>query len=699
MPLQPNEPSYYTPSSTYYSINYIVQAVVGGVDVNEEKVANMNKENLKAFLLGRIPSTADDPKDLKELTDLIPKLKADPAKREERRDLSRRARENLAELGARLKFAWKNFNVSKRYLNVLLMRDDTNADLQESTRRYNTIVLGTPEERGELLEERINSVADLFFRVVNEGISDKEVIDDLEKYHNMQDLVANSEEYLKDKNFEISPEARALLVKMHRHMGEINVPWQRVRIIANPNYEHLEIPELITADKQTMRRLNSYLDGTVNANGKRTAISMAQEELPLIVNGCRTTAGINRQALITERIEEDFQPNKEGSIITFISKDTGKLMTEEYGCSIASTTIGQFFEKGYILVTAPDGDAACYYVAPNGKIVRSTADEMLQDFLPEMESVLHGVHEANKGFFIGSKEYSDAMKGLERLTASLQGFGRNIDPSKLAGMKKQFEDVKNLCERYKATKDPDNFKNERERIRYEAMERAYDCCLNKMALIDLQHQAKAVEVFAGLAGHRGTARTEAFPVSDARTAHTETSYRYAKVYRKGDQVIDNSIRESDVGDVADKLRQEIFDGLEATVSMRRFNLEKARVVHAKMVLLELIMMNRTLDKDKIIASPLERAYAQKGDIVVEALTKNPYFKAVTQKMDAEMSRHFAVNNGAKVLAKKLSKIAEQVFPAPDKEPEPEAEKDKKAEKKEEELPPKELKNENAVLTN
>ena len=153
-----------------------------------------------------------------------------------------------------------------------------------------------------------------------------------------------------------------------------------------------------------------------------------------------------------------------------------------------------------------------------------------------------------------------------------------------------------------------------------------------------------------------------------------------------------------MGDAADKLRQDIYDNLDAAVSMKRFNLEKARLVHAKMVLLELIKMNRTVDNEnKIIASPLERVYAQKGNRVVEALAQNPYFKAVTQKMDADMSRYFAASNGAKVLAEKLNKIAEQVFPAPDKEPEPEAEKDKKAEKKEEEIPPKELKNESGVL--
>lgn len=115
-----------------------------------------------------------------------------------------------------------------------------------------------------------------------------------------------------------------------------------------------------------------------------------------------------------ERIDQDFMPNKDSAKVKFVGIVSNRALETTFGFEGHDTTVESDLHNGCVLVTTADGDAACYHVDVHGKVTKSSADEMLSEFAPEMDDVLQTVQMANKGLFIGSREYSDAMKALEK---------------------------------------------------------------------------------------------------------------------------------------------------------------------------------------------------------------------------------------------------------------------------------------------
>lgn len=90
----------------------------------------------------------------------------------------------------------------------------------------------------------------------------------------------------------------------------------------------------------------------------------------------------------------------------------------------------------------------------------------------------------------------------------------------------------------------------------------------------------------------------------------------------------------------------------------------------------MVKMGRTVDENNnIIAGPFERALADMPGPTVQSIRNNSYFKAVTENLTGDMMRYFVMSNGAKMVAHKMLKIAQQQAPANEAAKQPEVKKE------------------------
>ena len=136
------------------------------------------------------------------------------------------------------------------------------------------------------------------------------------------------------------------------------------------------------------------------------------------------------------------------------------------------------------------------------------------------------------------------------------------------------------------------------------------------------------------------------------------SEKAEKVYGK-----DATIAASNVGTIADDLRADIYGSLNRMLN-GEFDIDEAKETYSKMVLLELVRRGRSFHEltGDLMAGNVESALAENPEVLMKNMRENPYIKAVCKNLTLDAFRQFVVNDGAKVMADKITDIAKEYKP-------------------------------------
>ena len=688
---QPNQPQFYPEPSPenggYKMLNVIMCA---GISAGQEydNVAFQNEENLKAFLHSNLAYKADTAKDLEGLYKLIPELKVDPKQAEERRQLSALARENISDVASRKYFSSKGYG-KDREMRILMSYDSSPAGRDANAKLFDIIMNGSPEERGQLIEKRIKDAMELFNYVMNGNPTDAYLVEHFEKLFALQELASSAQMIRKDANrkdisrpFVLSQEAIDSLNLLELYSTDVEMKTQRVKMISNADYEHLNLPYLLTCDGSVFKKLEKFVGSDVNDDkGENTKLkgSLTQLDFHTTTDWSRKLLCGQRQKRLMYAIEEDFGDDKEKVTIK-IAGDKGDILESPYTLSGAHNDqiVANNLEKGYALVTSPTGDAICYRLNLDGSIRNAKAAEMLSDMPFDNEDMLQQMRDANKGFFIGSKEYSTALKNMQKAFATVQELGNPPSPEKMDQAAAYYKTILEQAEKYTEKKlsrpptpkeqelidqlddyvfGPDDIieaMSPREKLRFDTMKQATIFCKKQLALLEVQKVATAAELKCALGGERKV------EIVNSADVFKKVGEEYSGLTtEKG---VTSAIRESNVGNIADELRADINKRLERVLTIKNFVKDEARETFSDMVLLEIVKRGRGVDDfGRPVAGDVEKALAEKPGIVARAFRENSYIRAVTENLDVDMLRHFVMNDRAKEVADRLTQFAEKMY--------------------------------------
>lgn len=295
----------------------------------------------------------------------------------------------------------------------------------------------------------------------------------------------------------------------------------------------------------------------------------------------------------------------------------------------------------------------------NAYIVRENNKQSLKDGFAEAT-------QANKGFFIGSRAYSRALRAMGKVSKVVDAMGDPPTEEELERVKPMLRETIQKCDIYLKSKNVPPFKNKREEIRYNAMKRDMERCQNTLDFLDTKEKVKQSEA---LNFHRPRADMT-YP------SHTlsEVSNKIQKSYGVGKD--HKGILPSDVGDAADELRDEIHQDLNKLMLYKVFDGEYAGKVMAKMVLLEMVKNGRYLNRlGKITAGPFEVKLAADHDAMIESIQNNKFVKMMTENVTKQMMEHFIMVDGAKNIADNMRRMVEQNQQMVKNEPVQQAQKD------------------------
>lgn len=652
---QPNQPEYYSEiTNEYKPFNNILGDSVSCTE-EEFPIAHQNEENLTAFYISRMPYKPISDEKREEMLGYFPFIKKIPKKdQEHRRQLSENARKAIADLAMRKYFANGRAPYStERTLRVLMKDDPSKEGMEFNDKMVDIIQNGTPEEIGKEMTRRVNEAMEVFDEMVYQEHSDEWLVENFEKVAKFQEMTLNAQlfkDLIKSKGGPVvSPETMENLLKMERISNRAGMLTTRLQMISHAEYAYIDMEPLITMDEKQYEPLGIFLEG-----GADIKPTLSQMHIGSTIDFMRGILPLGKHACVMEMVADDFGKDHENAQLTFVNNADEIQRT---GCTLAVTdhTLANNLKKGYV-VARTDDMVCCYRLDINGKLDKVKTEDLLNDLGQSMHGALDELEEANKGLFIGSKEYSDALKAMRNLNKLIEN-----SPKPLAGddnLKEQFEKVKEACKAYMDKKNPDGedleefqFKNDREKIRVKAMVKAFNSCKNGMAQIDLQTEAKAAELKAVLGGE---GKVEIVRSSDA-FAKATNAY--------GGIITGSTIPESDVGNIADELRADIDKSLGQMLKVNAFDKEEARETFGNMVLLEVIKKGRSVNDDgDIVAGAVERALAAKPEAVVRAIRENAYVKAATEKLDVDLLRQFVTSDKAKTLADKLIQVAKAYAP-------------------------------------
>jgi hypothetical protein len=405
---------------------------------------------------------------------------------------------------------------------------------------------------------------------------------------------------------------------------------------------------LNTCDERSYQKLQNYL-GTdlLDEDMLKLNRSLSQHNIRLTAEWVRGLNGLIREYWLMSAVAKDFGKDQEQATLQFVNNE-GQIMQTNFniGGDQGAAVVAGNLTKGGVLVTSPDGQVACYQVTISGQVTKIPAAEMLNDMEPDMKDVLDTMKWANRGLFIGSKEFSDALNAAENLSKLMSEASKP-----LAGddkLKEQCQKAMAACKAYMDKKNPDGndffeveFKNDREKLRYEAVEKAFNYFRNGMVKVDLQKQANYKEMDAAL--NRGIQERDAIDKAEKRYGDGAT------------------IAASNVGTVADELRAVINRSLKQMLD-GGFDKDDARVTVSNMVLLEIIKRGRTKDENGVVAGDLESALAAKPVDVVLKMREDPRVKAACENLTEDTFRQFVLDNEARDLAKQIIKDAKEYNP-------------------------------------
>lgn len=656
---RPNQPEYYSPiTDEYKTYNHILG---DGVQCTEEEfsVAHENKENLMAFYISRMPYKPVSAEKRQEMLKQYPFVNKVPKKEQaHRRQLSENAREAIADLAARKFFANGASRYSKdRTLRLLMMDDPSENGMEFNDKMADIIEHGTREDIGREMTRRVNEAMEVFDEMVYQEHSDEWLVENFEKVARFHEMAVNAQKfksYITDpasneRGAVVSPKTLENILKLERISNRADILTCRLKMIAHAEYEHIDMAPLVTMDEKQYEKLEKFFEEETDVSP-----TLSQKHIGSVVGWMRWNQPLAKRNCVMEIVADDFGKDFEKAQLTFVN-NANEIQRTGCSFSVNDNALNDNLNKGYV-VARTDDMVCCYRLDINGSLCRMKTSDLLNDLAPAMRDVLGEVEQANKGFFFGSKEYSDALKAMRDLNKLVENA-----PKPLAGddnLKNQFQTTMVACKAYMDKKNPDGsdfdeiqFKNDRERERYEAMEKAFNFCKNGLSQIDLQAEAKAAKMKVTLGGE-----------GEAKIVKNQDVF--AKINNAyGGAVPGNALAESNVGTIADELRADINESLSRMVKINKFDKDEAQETFSNMVLLEIIKQGRSMDASgNPVAGDVEKALAAKPESVVRAIRDNAYVKAVTENLDVDMLRQFVMTDRAKTLADRLTQVSKEYAP-------------------------------------
>ena len=289
-----------------------------------------------------------------------------------------------------------------------------------------------------------------------------------------------------------------------------------------------------------------------------------------------------------------------------------------------------------------------------------------------LKESLKEVDEANKGFFIGSRAYSQTMRGMSKALRFMEKMGDYPSLEDKAKATKMLEETIEKCQKYLDSKDPGHFRNEREEKRYNAMKNALESCKSNLEAVGYQERARRAEERR----FREPEKAVESPVHSSKEIHEKIEASDGEPHRvSGEKIMDaqyagNRIPASNVGNVADELRADIHRNLSDLVNHKKeFDDSHARNIMSNMVVLEMVLAGRSFnDKGEIVAGPLEEQLARKPAELIMAVRNSQHFQQMTQNVTRDMLENFIVTGGAKTIATAMANAASNGRTAIQEEP-------------------------------
>jgi hypothetical protein len=560
---------------------------------------------------------------------------------------------------------------------VLLSNDGDEKGMADNIKIRDDFMNGNPAKRGEMLAARMAEAMEVFRDVTSREVSDQEIIENLEKFHRMQDMFTNAQNFIKlyeDRKFPypigITVEMMEQLKFMEKNSPKADIFMQRAKMVSNANYEYVDFKKMMTADPYTYKWFTQYTDaeltgGKVNDEGD-VVRTMLEDDMQVFVRDARDRVYLNRRVALYDQIAQDFRIflEQDDTIevkITHIDENNSRQTAKYDPQNGMNDPLARSLEKGYVLVEFSDR-VKCYHLDEKGELTVAEPTDMLNDFGPELRGFLQDVKTANKGFFIGSAEYKDAMKKAEALARLVDSKPLPLEFSEEE--KQQISTAMSACKTYMGTKDPDAFKYERERVRYFAMEKVYNCCLRQQAFMELQPDAIAKAAASPTKELVKAQSDEDAADLKAQYAKAFENERKKEALQNTDYALKNAIssfkgryvyESVDGGKVLKELHQFALGQMNATFENHCESREDVLEVMAIMVVLESALMGRSGSNYKPTASPMEMHIATEGfGGLIEATLDNDVFKAMTENVSL---RDFMVDGKAKEIATQMQNIA------------------------------------------
>lgn len=653
-----NDPKYYTVRGQFGNMGNLIGGQIDETLPDDEKAqAKASVENYRAYVISSLPWEASSENQINAVLKIAPELQIDQTQREKRHQMSEKARQAIIKTALRRAFMMDGRPSIDRLDSCFYYRGNT-IGIKARNDQVQQQLLGTAEDRGRMLQDRVNNIYELYQRVLNHEVQDDELIERLEDFHILQDLVMNAQNFIKGTQpddvsakiyISFPPELGKILKDMERNSSEIFRFVERVRIMANPNYEFLDLEQMLDLENE---KFNDLFEHAVMKTDDAVMADAAQ--FVHTARAAKRTAGRDN---MMKRIVDDFPGEYENARLHFVGTDS-KLHGTTYNTEHQDTTIEDHLHRGGVLVAVPSGKAICYHLDnATGRIKVSDSSELFAQVTASAAGMLKALKVANKGFFIGSKEYRKALADMPEVLNRIREVS---NPPKLEQMEQasvKLRETLENAEKYLNNKNRghDSYSavisrmSTRERNRYEAMRSLAEYCKAQLDVYALKCQEMQAQrdVFLG----------------DEEEAEKSIWDDFSEVFPKVDAVYGKEIPPaSGVGDIADQLRADIKQKLEKILTEDGFNPDKARDTLSKMVLLEIIKMGRgvnTVDGELGVTrvSELEKSLAQKSEATVRSVRNHSYFQAATERLDKDMLRQFVMTDRARAVAEKLIQMA------------------------------------------
>ena len=261
---RPDQPEYYNSTNKLDALNNIVGGNHALRSTEEVKNAFANAENYRAYAISRLPQKASSQEIIDTALEKAPSLRIKTRQQKGRRELSEKARQAIVEAAVRKVMGQNGRKLNNRLDAVFYLRG-TSSEIKKRNDELEKVIKSTPEERGRLLEERINNDIELYRRILAGTVTKEELVDNFEQFHMVQDLVTNATNFLSDSvpkdgkepYIKFSPEIKDILEDMERNSTAVYLFINKIRIIANPNYEFMDLEQVLIWTKQHTMKLTA----------------------------------------------------------------------------------------------------------------------------------------------------------------------------------------------------------------------------------------------------------------------------------------------------------------------------------------------------------------------------------------------------------------------------------------------------------